>query len=444
MAFSYLLLLLLLHPSIGWECGGTHDHIEFGPSHNRMLYPRSTTYGPIRILFYFMPNFNLGSSTLNTYIQTITIPQVNSFYTHALSVYQVQGSLSFSGASTCGPEVTIPAAHLSPGVTNTDIIIYITSETTTGMSYVSYSGACLIDSQKNNVVAGRIVMNAPNYQSLTPEERYMDLTHAMTHILGFSPNLFPYWTKSNGSTYNVNTEILSTVTLRGTTKTWLITPTVQATARLAFNCSTLPGVELEDQGGTLYANSHWEERTMFNDYMISRITDGAIYSNITLALLQDTGWYKVDFSMGQAPIFGRNVGCGFFNTKCVVNGVSQYPNMFCDTPNSWTCDPMGLSKAQCNIATWSAPLSTWFQYFSTSTTGGYDYFSDYCPYKQMYTNGDCRGNSVATYVQSGTSEVIGMSSRCFASTLLLNPFYFTSSYSACYSVISCTSTSATV
>ena len=35
---------------------------------------------------------------------------------------------------------------------------------------------------------------------------------------------------------------------------------VQREARAHFNCQSLPGLELENQGGTATAGSHWEKR----------------------------------------------------------------------------------------------------------------------------------------------------------------------------------------
>lgn len=42
----------------------------------------------------------------------------------------------------------------------------------------------------------------------------------------------------------------------------IVTPKVVEKAREHFGCSTLDGAELEDEGGTGTAGSHWESRTL--------------------------------------------------------------------------------------------------------------------------------------------------------------------------------------
>ena len=439
-----IIILLTFGLSEGWKCGGTHEHFQYiSRDNHRMLYTRSTSWSPIRILYYYQ-NFDLGSSSLNTYFENTVMPSVNTFFTHALSVKPIQGTLSLAGMTNCGTEITIPAAHKNPGVTNTDLILYITSNNLSGQGYVAYAGACVMDGTSGNPLAGRIVINAPNFNTSSSQEQLSVVIHETTHVLGFSSGLFPTWRDSNGNIYKPSS-LTWTGTLRGASKTLLITPNVASYSRSAFNCSTLKGMELEDQGGSGTVGSHWDMRTLLNEYMISHVSDDVIYSTITLAALQDSGWYLPDYTVGQTPIFARNIGCSFFSKKCITSGVSNYPSLFCDSSNSLTCDAMYLHKSNCNIVTYSSALPTAFQYFASSTTGGADIFTDYCPFRSRYANGSCRGNLLSTFVTSGASEVIGDTSRCFVSTLRLSSYgSIAAPNAACYPVIACSSTAATV
>lgn len=437
-----ILFLMLLVNVISWDCGGTKDEIQNGPNHSRRLVTRSSTLAPIR-LFYYYQNFDLGSTEANSYFQTTVIDAMDNFLTHALKVYSVEGPLSLSGYSNCGSEITIPSEHLNPGVENTDIIIYITTNNLPDVTYAAYAGACLLDETYENVKAGRVVINTVNSANLEFGEFFSLITHEVTHLLGFASGLYGYWKNSVGENYDPS-ELTETLTLRDATKTILKTPNVVAKIQEVFNCNTLTGLELEDQGGEGTVGSHWEMRTMFNDYMIAHIQNITIFSTITLALLKDTGWYDVDYSAGTDPVFARNIGCEFFDTKCLTNGVSNYPDLFCDAAVDFDCDPMRLYKSICNIATYSSVLPTAFQYFSTNTIGGADEYTDYCPFKWGYSNGSCRGNSAVTYIIPECSEVIGINSRCFKSNLVIDTFTLSEPYTACYPVISCSSTSATV
>jgi leishmanolysin-like peptidase len=70
-------------------------------------------------------------------------------------------------------------------------------------------------------------------------------------------------------------------------------------AKKLFACSTAKGIELEDQGSTASAGSHWERALLFNEMMTASAFDHSAYSEISLALLADTGWYEVDLSQSE-------------------------------------------------------------------------------------------------------------------------------------------------
>ena len=63
----------------------------------------------------------------------------------------------------------------------------------------------------------------------------------------------------------------------------------------------------------------------------------SVMSNITLALLGDTGWYRVDYSKAEEFKYGRNLGCSFLYQQCIVNSVSVFPNYFTTNLNNDGC-----------------------------------------------------------------------------------------------------------
>ena len=48
-------------------------------------------------------------------------------------------------------------------------------------------------------------------------------------------------------------------------------------------------------GGSGSAGSHWELSDLGNDIMTPRLDSHFVISNITLGLLEDTGWYKPNY-----------------------------------------------------------------------------------------------------------------------------------------------------
>lgn len=45
-------------------------------------------------------------------------------------------------------------------------------------------------------------------------------------------------------------------------------------------------------------------------------TQNPVFSRITLALMEDTGWYKADYSQAQELGWGKDLGCAFATRSC--------------------------------------------------------------------------------------------------------------------------------
>jgi hypothetical protein len=75
-----------------------------------------------------------------------------------------------------------------------------------------------------------------------------------------------------------------------------------------------------------------------------------IISNITLALLEDSGWYMPDYSLAEPMWWGKNRGCDFTIYNKCPNGSpqSEATGEFCTYPdNTWGCDVYGDDKSVC-------------------------------------------------------------------------------------------------
>lgn len=53
-----------------------------------------------------------------------------------------------------------------------------------------------------------------------------------------------------------------------------------------------------------------------NEAMTGTHTQNPVYSRLTLALMEDTGWYKANYSMAQDLFWGKNLGCDFVMKSC--------------------------------------------------------------------------------------------------------------------------------
>lgn len=223
----------------------------------------------------------------------------------------------------------------------------------------------------------------------------------------------------------------------------MVTPRVKEEARKHFNCSTLEGAELENQGGEGTALAHWEKRLFENEGMTGVFTQNSAFSRLTLALMEDTGWYKVDYDMAEPLQWGKNLGCLFAKNSCGAwmkaqkdAGKTMAP--FCNNlkkhSNSRTsCSVDKTSVASCNLVKYEEQLPGDFQNFfsgsipgvagSEEKYGGAVALADYCPYYQAFTwtkqGKDVRSSSCISHHnnleqdKNYALESYGSNSRCF-------------------------------
>ena len=253
-------------------------------------------------------------------------------------------------------------------------------------------------------IAGTLIINSDldwNYKNI---ELYMKniLLHEMTHILVFDQLL------------------LDALDMRGQEGPYyyIKSPKVIEKAREHFNCSSLDKLYLEGQGNSNSAGIHWEARYMLGDYMISFNYIENTMSEMTLALFEDTGFYKVKYYSGGLFKFGKNKGCDFINKKCIIDE-KPISSEFC--LDNVLCTSSRTSKAFCYLFNETNPIPTQYQYFSNPYLGGLD-IADYCPipfnirFDNDYLHMSCKvGKSrlTAEYMES-----IGNNSFCFISSLL--------------------------
>eukprot|EP00656_Telonema_subtile_P052136 TRINITY_DN7181_c0_g1_i1.p2 TRINITY_DN7181_c0_g1~~TRINITY_DN7181_c0_g1_i1.p2 ORF type:complete len:232 (-),score=45.94 TRINITY_DN7181_c0_g1_i1:16-711(-) len=191
-----------------------------------------------------------------------------------------------------------------------------------------------------------------------------------------------------GTTINKpSSRVLANSTERNTTVWKIKTNTTLAKARNQTGCSTLDGVELENQGGVGIAGEHWEKRVYMNDFMTGVSVSGqtTVYSDVTFGLLEDTGWYFVNWNSSKITTgtWLNGAGCTAVTSQCLTNGtnatspvvVSGGSGFFCGDAETVGCGFDRTAKGKCNICpasgcSWSS-IPSEFQYFpSSAVTGG--------------------------------------------------------------------------
>ncbi|KAE8908548.1 hypothetical protein PF002_g12639 [Phytophthora fragariae] len=338
------------------------------------------------------------------------------------------------------------------GVENTDFLLYIRSETTDncGDRTLAYASPCQLDQYDRptfgmaNFCPEMISTAAEDYES-----QVSTAMHEMTHALGFSAVLFPYMrypdgtprtprdtngrpptydsgTCPDGSTFDYyvepSTATVEYSTERGHSVAKMVTPNVAAFAKAHFGCDSLTGAEIEQQDGSGCLGSHWEERIFEPEYMSPVDSFRNVFSALTLAFFEDSGWYRANVSAAERLHFGENRGCDFATEKCInpATGVSIASDHFCTSNSAESCSVDATSRSVCSVLTGESVPSE-YRYFPDDPTKGGDSYPDYCPINTGYTYGDC--SNVNNLELAGSTEINILGEfycphcRCTATTL---------------------------
>ncbi|CCW69087.1 unnamed protein product [Phytomonas sp. Hart1] len=302
----------------------------------------------------------------------------------------------FTG-SLCS-QFTIPQSHHTTGVPDTDFVLYVAAGPTVSGN-LAWAIICQFDS------SGRPLAGASNIGSVDTMNvisSIRTLSHELLHALGFDSLIFK------------NRNMVDTVSVRNKPPSIVLSsPKVVEVARAHYGCSTMQFMELEDMGDDGSVDSHWKMRNA-KDELMAPASIAGFYTAITIAAMEDTGYYKGNYGNAESMVWGKNAGCVLFDENCVINGVSQVPEMFCDrkiASNSkykCTSDRMGIGNCMMEYHT---SLPPYFQYFPNRKMGGKYDWMDYCAYIEAYSNTMCLNGDAKMLPGSVFSE----SARCFSS-----------------------------
>eukprot|EP00929_Paragymnodinium_shiwhaense_P065339 TRINITY_DN32767_c0_g1_i1.p1 TRINITY_DN32767_c0_g1~~TRINITY_DN32767_c0_g1_i1.p1 ORF type:complete len:1319 (+),score=185.65 TRINITY_DN32767_c0_g1_i1:128-4084(+) len=338
------------------------------------------------------------------------------------------------------------------GVDNADFVLYVTArEDYCSGDTVAYASACHQD-EDDRPIAGNLnfCRQAEFGRRQTWQLSVGIAIHEIVHALGFASSSFaffrdddgrprtrrdesgrpPWIAEEGGYTADPGTILRGTLDDGTTRKHWVTLPRVVEAARRHFGCETLDRVPLEEAGGEGSAFSHWDQRALNGDMMTPHVHTSPHFSEISLALMEDTGWYKPDYSFAAELHYGRDKGCDFVFGPCIIAGTTAFPDTFCSATDvsrcghsvssDTGCTPDHMGKAICTNCIHTQPLPQAFQYFSDPRLGGEQQALAYCP---LWTTWQSRSgpsycaSEVAGGVD-GLGETYGLASRCILSTVV--------------------------
>jgi len=347
----------------------------------------SNSYNNIRIKVNF-DNLKTGSSSLKNYIKNEMVPPVVAWFEGAIRVkYPVSGLLQRS-SSVCG--FSAPS-DLRKGVA-ADYYLIATSNSKSGTTVAS-AGACSQASGSKRPIIAKVTFNIqqvrpPNGDVLLQERYTYLLIHEMLHSFGVTNSLFNSYIDDNGRARKGH---VKTITIAGNRRMVLDVPSLTTRLRNYFGCSSMPGMIMENNGGTGTAGSHPEKRYFMWEVMTSGTYFGRRVSEFSLAFLEATGWYVPDYDFAEPFYWGQGQGCGFINNKCSSSQFSE----FCSSGRG--CSQVGRSGGSCHS----------------------DNLSDGCKYILPSEDNDCDNPNGDNYARLPDLQVFGRGagSKCFEGTL---------------------------
>jgi hypothetical protein len=102
-----------------------------------------------------------------------------------------------------------------------------------------------------------------------------------------------------------------------------------------------------------------------NEIMTGSVDTRSVVSNMTLALLEDSGWYKANYSMADRLDWGHNQGTEFVTSPCNLWKGAYH----CNTTQFSGCTYNREAEGYCPILTYSGDLPQWAQYFPQANKG---------------------------------------------------------------------------
>lgn len=394
-------------------------------------YQDSYTIGSASSVFPCQPEDVITAEKRNLIVNDL-MPTAMAWLSRSLSVRPVSGRLVLRGTLSnaacyrgndrfgfvcCDDQVN--PSHTSPGIEGADYVAHVTARPFRG-SVVAWAYPCVSD-QNGRPVSGQLNF-VPSTLSTDPREarmQFIKTLHEFVHNLGFSSDFFPRYRKPGSQTEAIGfgvTQFLFSNALQKPVSSFGMANAV-AKMKEHFQCQNWPsdwGVELEDDGGSGTRGKHLEERVFYNELMSGWIHENTVPSAISLAVLEDSGWYKVSYDLAEKLFWGNGEGCSFAQDRCS----SWDRRYFCQEGGQSGCTADMRSKALCNayeVSSTAPGFESKYQYFADNPRkAGKFAGADYCPIFEATRHGDCADDLTPKYWYYG--EYTGTGSRCFMGT----------------------------
>jgi len=292
---------------------------------------------------------------------------------------------------------TIPILNVSvygitppANISNGHLFVSITTRPCSG-SAVAYAGPFSFDDNNYRPIQGLINI-CPKYVpdsvvSYESEENWFFkiVFHELVHVLGLSHILFSKWLNRNtGEEWGEKFPLTQYTDPRFPNKHYSILHTPQchkyASKRWKseeFAPGVPMGIEIEDGGGSGTQGSHPESRISNGEVMCGIAQQKLVISDLVLSIIEDMGWYSVDFSYAKPLHWGDFSAFGEAQPNNLHKDPPQkaFPqHYFCskEENNQYTCGYDYRTVALCPLSPKNCPGSTSEEKLFCSEQGFYN------------------------------------------------------------------------
>lgn len=414
----------------------------------------SSEVQPIRISAYYDPVSILNNNALNSddvrHLQDV-VGAVIDYYEQMVSVIPVDGNwhyerpcnyfyyqpygtncASYSDNVMC-QDSPVPDEHLADqllytvdpatatvvpggvGVQDTDLMIYVSFYDTLYCQYnvLAHAGPCAFD-QYGRPVAGNVNICQKFLNTKPWKQDVETMLHEISHITIMSVDLWDGFRDSNG-------DIMPFEDVYGYTAdhgAMIISPAVRAAAKEHFGCTS----NTKFKGVPLSSNysSHWHPKYLFSETMNPTIYGGTVaYSLLTLALMEDSGWYLVNKEYAEPYYFAKDKGCNFWTTPdCVdkTTGISNMATLYCTSLSDNGCSADYAAPARCRFWTNDANIPTEYQYYPNQPTWGGFEEADWCSMRDPSDSQSNGYESICWDLRGNTEDSVSYGAETWSST----------------------------
>eukprot|EP00892_Ulva_mutabilis_P001828 jgi/Ulvmu1/11646/UM008_0050.1 len=272
---------------------------------------------PFKLAYYNAMDPTQTEETVQ-YVMGTIMPAAASLFRRFIRVRYPSGKLRFENETDL-EGFPIPTGPNGDGI-DADLLIKVTSypvDTEFCKSSLAAALPVVYETLTRRALFGQVWMCQiqPRYDF---SSNLATVLHELTHVIGIADQLFPQFFGYNSGVNDIigDVQLGPPLPFFVEPRDGIVTDNTVREARLHTGCPTLTAALLENDVGV---GAHWDLRVFRGELMNpAGVNDGFhisrhVMTDLSLGLMQDSGWYDVKYGSGGFNSYGWQGGCEFAN-----------------------------------------------------------------------------------------------------------------------------------